>query len=260
MTMKSVCIHKHLAVTTVTALLALATAGAAGEVREEFHKTYPMDKNGKVQLENVNGSVHVRAWDRNEVKVDAIKKAKNQEQLDAVRIEVDASSDSVRIKTKYPEGRNKNSGTVDYTLTVPKESRLDKINTVNGAVEIQGVSGDVGASSVNGSVKASGMAGQVDLSTVNGSVSARVGALKEKVSLKSMNGSLALAVPPEANADVSASTVNGGISSDFSLPIKKHIGTGSKVDGKLGSGGPTIRLSNVNGGIRITKGAAAEAE
>jgi len=85
-------------------------------------------------------------------------------------------------------------------------------------------------------------------------------ALKEKVLLKSVNGSVTLALPAGANADVSASTVNGGISSDFSLPVKKNFPAGSNVDGKLGNGGPPIHMSSVNGGIRITKGGAAETE
>ena len=32
---------------------------AAKEVREEFHQTYPLDHAGKVQLENVNGTVRI---------------------------------------------------------------------------------------------------------------------------------------------------------------------------------------------------------
>ena len=37
---------------------------AANELREEFHQTYPLDKQGKVQLENVNGDVRIVTWDR----------------------------------------------------------------------------------------------------------------------------------------------------------------------------------------------------
>ncbi len=39
---------------------------------EELHKTWPIDADGRVSLKNVNGAVHISAWDRNEVQVDAI--------------------------------------------------------------------------------------------------------------------------------------------------------------------------------------------
>ncbi len=237
---------------------------AANEVREEFHQTYPLDKQGKVRVENVNGDVRIVTWDREEIKVAAIKRAKKQEHLDEVKIEVDAKADHIRIKTKYPDSKARrdknNSVSVDYVLTLPKQSRLDRINTVNGNVEIEMASGDVEASSVNGNVTANGLAGQVELSTVNGSVKATFAELKKSVSLKSVNGSVTVALPPEANAKVSAHTLTGGINSDFGLQAKKHFPIGQNLDGKLGEGGPAIDLSTVNGGIRIDRSKAVALE
>ena len=261
---------KTLRSNTLLALVSLATVTgapavfAAQEVREEFHQTYPLDNAGKVQLENVNGNVRIVTWDREEIKVDAIKRAKKQEHLDEVKIEVDAKADRIRIKTKYPDSRprrNKdNSVGVEYLLTVPRNSRLDRINTVNGGVEIEKVSGDVKASSVNGTIKAEGLAGQVEFSTVNGSIKADFAVLTKSVSLKSVNGSVTLALPPDVGANVAAKTVNGRIRSDFELQAKKHFHAGKNLDGKLGEGGPAIELSTVNGGIRIDRSKALALE
>jgi len=103
-------------VSLVTVLGALA-AFAAQEVREEFHQTYPLSKEGRVHLENINGNVHIVTWDREEIKVDAIKHAKKQEHLDEVKIEVDAQADRIRITTKFPDSKTKrnkiNSTSVD---------------------------------------------------------------------------------------------------------------------------------------------------
>jgi hypothetical protein len=41
---------------------------------------------GRVSLKNVNGAVHISAWDRNEVQVDAIKRASTQEALNEAEI------------------------------------------------------------------------------------------------------------------------------------------------------------------------------
>src|SRR5579872_5956703 len=81
---------------TLCALLAVAQAQAsnyAGKVTEEFHHTYPMSANGRVELDNINGDVHISGWDRNEVKVDAVKYADSKERLDEAKIRVDARSE-----------------------------------------------------------------------------------------------------------------------------------------------------------------------
>ena len=262
--MKSIRFCKVLTLVSLATVLGALAAFAAEEAREEFHQTYPLNKQGRVQLENVNGNVHIATWDREEIKVDAIKHAKKQEHLDEVKIDVDTKADRIRIKTKYPDAkakRNKNNSTsVEYTLTVPRQSRLDQISTVNGGVEIENVSGDVEASSVNGNVTARGLAGDVALSTVNGSVKATFTEVKKAVSLKSVNGGVTIAVPPEANADVSANTLNGGINSDFSLQAKRHFPVGQNLDGKLGGGGPAIKMSTVNSGIHLDRGKSVALE
>jgi len=249
---------RPLNLTTLAAFtIALTTlaASAAQELREEFHQTYPLSKQGTVSLDNVNGNVRIVTWDRDEIQVDAIKRAKKQEHLDRMKIEVDAKADRIRIKSKQSSSRSDrdNTASVDYTLTVPKQSRLDKISTVNGAVEITNVSGDVEAGSVNGPVMATGLVGEVELSTVNGSLKAGFAELKRPASLKSVNGSVTAVVPANTSADVSANTVNGGIENDFSLTATKHFPVGRSLDGKLGEGGSKLRISTVNGGIHLDR-------
>src|SRR6267378_3099911 len=75
------------------------------ELTEEFHQTYPLNANGRVSIENINGGVRISVWDQNEVKVDAVKRAYTKEKLDEARIDVNATTDSVRIRTEYPQRR-----------------------------------------------------------------------------------------------------------------------------------------------------------
>ena len=62
--------------------------------------------------------------------------------------------------------------------------------------------------------------------------------------------SVKLGLPPSPNADVSVSTVNGGITTDFPLQVQGKF-VGHHIDGKLGSGGTRIEISNVNGSVKI---------
>jgi hypothetical protein len=234
----------------------MARAGS-GEIKEELHETYALTPDGRVSLDNVNGSVHITTWDRTEVKLDAIKKADSQDAMDDLEIQIKTNGTHVRIHTMYPDSKHRgffswgNNAWVEYELTVPTTARLKDISTVNGEIEIEGVRGDVKAVTVNGAIKVTGLAGRAELSTVNGRVKADFASLDgvKSVSASTVNGSVELNLPAGANADVSANTVNGGIRGD--VPVKKHWPVGASANAKLGEGGTKVSASTVNGGIQL---------
>ncbi len=229
-----------------------------GSLTEEFHQTYSITPDGRVELENINGDVHISSWDRNEVKVDAVKYADTKEQLDAAKIEIDSGKDYLEIRTKYPDhdhtfnwGSRNNPASVEYTLTVPRSARLDEIKLVNGALDVSGVAGEVRASCVNGRIDAKNLTGEAKLSTVNGRLNAAFdGLASNSVSLNSVNGGIELTIPSDSNARIEASTVSGGIDNDFGLHVS-HRFVGHNLDGELGNGGAHIHLEDVNGRIEI---------
>jgi DUF4097 and DUF4098 domain-containing protein YvlB len=252
-------IRRKAALTFVSACMALATLPAtASPYRDEFHKTYPASSTVNVSLSNINGDVEITGWDRNEVQIDAVKTANSEQKLKEAEIRVDASQSSIHVQTHYPEHWNNNDpASVHYTLHVPKNARLDKIDLVNGRLEVDSVKGEIRAASVNGSVTGRGLTGDIDLSTVNGSVSSELLDLgnARRVKLSSVNGRVELSMPKDANAHLSANTISGSISSDFQLPVHKGF-VGSDLDTTLGSGATRVELSSVNGGIRIHGGNA----
>lgn len=231
-----------------------------GEVTEEFHQTYPLSTNGRVSLENINGGVHITAWDRNEVKVDAIKRASNKQLLDEAKIKISADSGHVAIRTEYPDHDNtfwndhhhNNPASVEYTLMVPRGVSLDGVELINGSLEVTGVAGEVRASCINGHLTAQGLQGRTKLSTVNSRVEANFEKLSgAPIDLESVNGSVSLTLPSDASAELEASTVSGRISNDFGIGVDDHRWVGHDLHGQLGSGGTRIRMENVNGRIEI---------
>src|SRR5436305_783176 len=254
----------------VLASLALTAADATRaqsssrpELTEEFHQTYPLNADGRVSLTNINGDVRVATWDRNEIKVDAVKRAYTQERLKEAKINVEAGPNSVNIETEYPDynwsrndyERHENPASVEYTLTVPRGARLEDISLVNGGLTIEGVAGSVHASSVNGRVVARGLTGTVNLSVVNGRLEATLDRLNDSgtVSLASVNGPLVVTIPSDSNATLRASTIHGQISNDFNLPVREGEYVGRDLEGRLGQGGARVRLGNVNGSITIRR-------
>jgi DUF4097 and DUF4098 domain-containing protein YvlB len=247
---------------TICALLVSSLAHASdnsGAFTEEFHKTYSITAGGRVHLENINGAAHISAWDRNEVKVDAIKRARSKERLDEAKIVVDAASDHVSIRTEYPHHDRHSSredwdnpADVEYTLTVPRGVQLDGVNLINGSLDVQGISGEVEASCINGRLTARGLSGRAKLSTINNRVDAQFEQLSTApIELSSINGTVLLTLASDAKADLEASTVHGPIRNDFGLHVNNHHFVGHDLRGELGGGGTPIRLNNVNGEIEI---------
>src|SRR5437867_3802357 len=81
----------------------LSHSVSSDELREEFHQTIPISPNGRLSLEYINGNVTIKVWYRNEIQVDAVKRAYRKERLNEVKIDIRATPDVVRIRTTYPD-------------------------------------------------------------------------------------------------------------------------------------------------------------
>jgi DUF4097 and DUF4098 domain-containing protein YvlB len=246
-------------VSAIILICGVAQASDQGKLTEEFHKVYPFSARGRIQVENLNGAVHISGWDRDEVKVDAVKSAWTKERLDEAKIEVNAEQNEISIRTEFLShdqtfvGHDHNNpANVEYTITLPRQARLDEIKLINGRLDVQGVVGEVHASCVNGRIEAHNLQGPVKLNTVNGELDAIVDQLPASdLRLSSVNGRLRLTLPSDVNAELKASTLSGNISDDFGLPVIRHQFIGHSLHGQLGGGGTLINLSNVNGAIEI---------
>jgi len=143
--------------------LALATGigfPANDNFRQESGQTYALPAGGRVSLENINGDVHIHAWDWSEVLVEAVKTAAAQGLLNEARIEVDSGPEAISIRTKYGNETNTQPGSVEFTVTVPRTARLEQIKVINRGLDIDGVTGQVNAASMNGTLRACRIAGE----------------------------------------------------------------------------------------------------
>lgn len=239
-----------------------AAAIVKSDETERFEQTYPLNPNGRVSVSNVNGSITIETWDKPEVKLEWIKNGDSKESLGEVEIKIDARPESLRVQSNYLDwkrpgagGRVYNRLTVEYRLIVPQNAVLDEIETVNGTVVIKNASNVTKASAVNGEIRATNLRGAATLSTVNGTVEADFDQMQpgSRISLETVNGTVNLTIPSDANATVKADTVNGKISNDFGLPVRKGQYVGRDMYGKIGSGDVQIKLESVNGELSVKR-------
>ncbi|HEV2802054.1 MAG TPA: DUF4097 family beta strand repeat-containing protein [Pyrinomonadaceae bacterium] len=259
--------------TLAVGVLLLLCGGALAQsdaVREEFHQSYPLSPRGRVTLKNITGAVRIAAWDRAEVRVDAVKRGESRERVDEARIVVDATADSVNIETRYPEDsfryergdtRRRNAASVDYQISVPRTARLESIEVISGRLDIENVTGGVKASCVSGHFTARNLAGEAKLANVSGSLEASFERLDDAsvVTLGNVSGQIILRIPSDTRGTIKASTLSGQITNDLGLPVRRGEYVGNEMAGQLGQGGARIRLNNVSGQIKITRGADGRA-
>ena len=234
---------------------ALALAGAArADVTETIVKTFPLAADGTVSLDNVNGDIEIVAWDKAEVAIEAVKKARDAEAMDALRVHFDSEPGRLAIRTEYVKRSFRFKGdnrSVRYTLKVPADATLRKIDSVNSNITVEDVRGPVHLETVNGRIRASGLAADGDFDTVNGSITASFhsAAAARKIVLDTVNGSCTLMLPADAGGRVKASSVNGSITCDIPVTLEKS-GRRS-LRGTIGRGDTEIVLDSVNGSLRI---------
>jgi len=229
---------------------------------EAFERTVPLNAGGSFAISNVNGPIEISGWDRNEVQISARKITSGPaESLREVNISLDVVPGSVSVATHYPDGSGVEVN-VEFRVRVPARVRLASVSTVNGSVMISDVSGAGVLSTVNGNVVLARAAGPYSARSTNGNISLELlsfaGGLTPDVAAadnapliaKTINGSVAISLPPGAGAELDADTRNGDFSSE--LPLLAHtLAAGRSIRGRVGPGGPLLQLRTVNGSIRL---------
>ncbi|SRR5581483_5418280 len=246
-------------------LLALAGAAWAQDQGREFHWKGTLPADQTVAIKNVNGDIDATGIDGSEIEVSAVKTGPD---ADEVRIEVIPSADGVTICAVYPGSsarcgdsyhnhshHDNSEAQVHFNVRVPKNLRFSADN-VNGSVRAEKMGRFVRANSVNGNVEVS-TAAWAQAETVNGSIEATMGdaAWNGTLKIESVNGSITLDMPNDFSAEVSFSSLNGSIRSDFPLTTSDHWPVGHSASGRIGNGGRELKLKTVNGSVDLRKGA-----
>lgn len=242
----------------------LMIAGPRAQASDVWEKTYPVDPGAVLEIENTNGAIDVSVHAGQTFEVRARRTARAvsaqgaRELLTRTKLEESATSERVHLVT--PGNRGMSMGQhveVRYEVRVPATAAVT-LKTVNGKVELEGVSGAVALETVNGSIEARGLTGLGSAETVNGSVTLDLAGLPASgARIETVNGGVRVTLPRAAGADVSVRTVNGGIDvSDF-----EHVQQAERrrrhYEGPVNGGGPTLRVETVNGGVTVSGHRAA---
>lgn len=142
---------------------------------------------------------------------------------------------------------------VSYEIFAPRQSDLN-LKTHNGGIHLADLRGNIDFDALNGGVTLQRLAGDVHGHTTNGGLHVELAGNRwdgQGMNVDTTNGGVKMDIPSSYSAHIETSTVNGGVDVEFPVTVKGRIDKNLSFD--IGSGGPTVRVTTTNGGVRIRK-------
>jgi hypothetical protein len=218
---------------------------------KRISKSYSVDANDKLSINNQYGKVVVKVWNKNEIKVDIEVKAyergeeRAQSLLDGVEIEEGKSGDVISFKTNIGSTskawaltlrgnseEQRNGVSVDYTVYMPSRNPVDITNKF-GNINLPDFTGSVSIKCSYGSLQAADLQNSVNTIAVKYGSATIEGMAGGSVNVS--YGSLNIANAGQVNADVKYGSTKIG-----------KLGKGGKLDNRYGS----LRIDELNGDVR----------
>jgi len=226
----------------------LEDLGSSERYTADFH--YGPLKAARLSVENFNGSIEIASWDQGTIDISGVKYAGTAELRDAIKIDIAASGDGIRVRTVRPSERRGNMG-AKYVIKVPRKIELERITSSNGGVRVNDIEGAARLRSSNGGIHVTNLKGNIDAQTSNGGV--EVQDLDGSAILKTSNGRVHA---EGVKGTLEAETSNGGINvhlakADAGRPVKLNTSNGS-IDLTVDSANQNdVYASTSNAGITV---------
>ena len=254
------------------------------EAQETIQKFFSMAgvQHRSLEIDNVWGSIEVVGTDSDQARLTVSKsiRAESKDKLEQARKEValDISEQEGFLKFYVNGpfrchcddgcGHREFDGYIvkmDFQIQVPHDVDI-RLKTVNeGRVVVRDITGNFLVRNVNGDVEMASISGSGTARTVNGPVKVSFRRNPREASdFQTVNGAVELRFARDLAADFRFKTFNGSIYSDFpvaALPVRpmqeEHHGAkvvyrADRYTGvRIGTGGPEIKVQNLNGDIRI---------
>lgn len=217
-----------------------------------------------VKIEST-ADITVKTHGSNEILIKAGPEVKVPERAKGLKLVGERGTDNTDVGFSVVQDGNtlivhnlrKNKGAEIY---LPKSQNIAVRTTWNGDIEIEGFTGEIEADAqLNGSVKILNINGPVTANSLNGSLEVIFGTVKQDspISLYSTNGTVDVTLPTNTPANLSLSTLNGNVYTDFDIKTEEKDGMksllGRKISATINGGGVKLSIKSTNSNIYLRK-------
>ncbi len=212
-----------------------------------------------VTINNINGPVTITTWKKNSILLKTTKRAKKEEDLQQIKVVLDASQNNhLAITTKHINP--KLNGLVEYELIIPASLDItlnilehgdasiknvhgaitivtnDNITLINskkpvsartlkkGNIQITNAMGPVNVHTHQGNINAGNITHSFNAYSTSGKVTVAYKKLPSTsaIDLKTTSGNITLALPTNTNAEIRGHTTHGTLLSDHVITLKPY--------------------------------------
>jgi hypothetical protein len=211
---------------------------------------------GAIRIDpGMNGGVSVSGWDRADILVRARIDTAADTDSDARAIvpQIQIASGGGSITATGPEMDRHHQWSVSYEIFAPRQSDI-QAKAHNGGIKISDLRGNIEFETMNGGVTLTRLGGEVHGRTTNGGLTVELAGDRwdgSGMDVTTTNGGVKLDVPSNYSAHFETATVNGGMKVHFPVTVQGRLTKEMSFD--VGQGGPTIKVTTTNGGVKITK-------
>ena len=202
------------------ALMAAAVPPAMAQ--QSITKRANVAPDATIEVSNVQGSVTITTWDKNEVELVAELESQKDE------LEFEATERHVRIEVERPKGKYGRGDEEDANLTlrVPVRARLIA-DTVSADIDVTGARGEQSLESVSGEVRTQAFDAAIRASSVSGDVTVTGNGGKAAVTTENVSGS---SVVTGVRGSYSGEVVSGDINATVAAAERLEV---SSVSGEI---------------------------
>jgi len=244
---------------------------------EREEKRFTTTGKPDVTLATFDGSIEVRPWDKSEVEVIVEKRGADKDAIADITVNATQADNHIEVKVEWPRHKGISFGfskSAKLIVSVPRSSDI-VATSGDGSIDVERIAGKVQLRSGDGSIQARDLAGDVNVQTGDGSITldgkfsvlrARSGDGSVRIhaapgttaasewDISTGDGSVTLELPDGFNAELDAHTGDGHVDvQDLTLSNVTGEIRRNTVKGRLGSGGPVVRVRTGDGSIRLRR-------
>jgi hypothetical protein len=218
--------------------------------QQKLSKRYPVAKNVRIELKNISGTITVESWNRDEVKLTALR--------DSPRANLSPrQTGEALIVDVMADNRGRDIGDVNFKLQVPVNSSVD-LETMRGQISVTNIRGGLVSAHVSseGDIELIGIGASTVYARNNigniffdGEIS-RGGTYR----FQSSKGDITIRIPADSAFNLEAAASNKRIAlGQFWNNGIKSFGEGRKVVGDVGDGRSRMSVTNFQGSITFIR-------
>lgn len=224
--------------------------------RDEINQSYQLQSGAVVEVRGINGTVDVETHHNSTAEVHVVRSARNRDDLNYRKVIIEYAPNRLIVRgenEKNNEGERNRNVRQRVTLKLPRSVDLG-VSGINGRTTVGEVDGPVKLSGINGKVVVGQAVGYSNISGINGKVEITISQLSERgIHVSGINGSVDLLFRDSVNADLDATGINGQVNTDMAEVVFEGKFNRQNFKAKIGAGGTPIKVSGVNGSVKIRR-------